>query len=154
LDEGAVTGKPVETEFGVHVIQLHRKIAGAQLPFDIVRENIRRYLEQRAQRDAHYSYVRWLSLQARISGFNLETGEMDPAVTAAGLDRNAAMKRFAAGASAEDWTKLMSVAQNASDPAKACDDAVQDWKPAAAPGSAARAVFTLNGKVQSPSGHL
>lgn len=141
LEEGSVTGKPVESDFGVHIIRLHRRIEGVQLPFEMVREHIRRYLAERALHDACYSYVRWLSVQAKITGLNLDTGEMEPAVAAPGPDKNAAMRRFAAGASAEDWTKLVGIAQNAADPAKACDDEVGQWKPPVPP-SRRRTVFT------------
>lgn len=140
LDEGSVSGKPVETDFGVHVIRLHRRIEGAQLPFEMVREKIRLYLEERAKRDAYYSYVRWLSAHARIAGFNLETGEMDPAVAAPGLDKSAALRRFTAGASSEDWTRLVGIVQNAADPLMACEETVERWKPPV-PNAERRTVF-------------
>lgn len=141
LEEGSVTEKPVESDFGVHVIRLNRRIEGAQLPLDLVREKIRHYLVQRARHGAYYSYVRWLSAHAKITGFNLETGEMDPAVVAPGPDANVAMRRFVVGANAEDWTRLVGIAQNAADPAKACKDEVEHWKPPVPQGER-RTVFT------------
>jgi peptidyl-prolyl cis-trans isomerase C len=69
----------VRTRYGVHVVRLDRKVAGAVLPFEQVRERIASYLEANASRRAAAQYVALLAGQARISGFNI-AGASSPLV--------------------------------------------------------------------------
>jgi len=40
LDENEPAGRPVETRFGLHIVQVLRRIEGALLPFDTVKSQI------------------------------------------------------------------------------------------------------------------
>lgn len=150
MEEGTVSAVPVETRYGYHVIRLDRRIAGRALPFALVKGRIHAYLAERAYHDALYSYVRWLAVHARITGIDVETGRVDPAAVAPSAEggREAAMRRFANGASAEDWTSLIGSVQKAEDPARTMVEGMAMWKeakPPSAPAHRPRTVFTHNG---------
>ncbi|MDL2402495.1 peptidylprolyl isomerase [Rhizobium mayense] len=63
---------PVETRYGVHLIRLVRKIEGALLPFEAVRNRIADYLEDHVRRQATAQYIALLIGRADIRGIALE----------------------------------------------------------------------------------
>jgi peptidyl-prolyl cis-trans isomerase C len=69
---GRIVGTPVETRYGFHVIIVDHKIAGEELPFDLVREAITRWLIERAEQIAIRQYIAMLAGRAEITGINLE----------------------------------------------------------------------------------
>jgi peptidyl-prolyl cis-trans isomerase C len=71
LEPGATTEHPVETRYGIHIIRLERKIAGKELPFDLVRERVADYLADRVHRIAVAQYVARLAGRAQIEGVAL-----------------------------------------------------------------------------------
>lgn len=71
MDPGAIHPEPIRTRYGVHVVRLDRKAAGAAPPFEQVRGRIARYLEERSWRRAVAQYVSLLAGQARIEGFDM-----------------------------------------------------------------------------------
>jgi peptidyl-prolyl cis-trans isomerase C len=71
LNPGEMTTLPVETRYGFHIIRLERKIAGEELPFEIVREKIAGYLGERAHRTAVAQYIARLAARANIEGVAL-----------------------------------------------------------------------------------
>lgn len=148
VEEGTIHPAPIETRFGYHVVRLDRRIAGSGIPFDAVAPRIAAYLRDRAQHDALYSYVRWLSVRARITGIDIETGKVDPVAVAPATEdaRKSAMRRFANGASAEDWTSLVGAVQRAEDPGQALARGMAGWRPPKPAGGATRPVFTYKGK--------
>lgn len=79
LEAGDICPDVVHTRYGVHVVRLDRKVDGAVLPFEQVRERIASYLEANSSRRAAAQYVALLAGQARISGFNIE-GASSPLV--------------------------------------------------------------------------
>jgi peptidyl-prolyl cis-trans isomerase C len=79
LEAGEIYPDVVRTRYGVHVVRLDRKIEGAVLPFDQVRERIGSYLEASAARRAAAQYIAVLAGQARISGFDI-AGATSPLV--------------------------------------------------------------------------
>jgi peptidyl-prolyl cis-trans isomerase C len=147
LEEGAITPEPVETRYGFHVIRLDRRISGRDLPFEAVEARIAAYLGERAHHDALYSFVRWLAVHAQISGIDIETGKIDPAAIMPAPEGAtvAAMRRFANGASAEDWTSLIGSVQKADDPAAALATGMESWKPQKPAPERTRPVFTYRG---------
>ena len=150
MEEGTISTAPVETRYGFHVIRLDRRIAGRALPIEMVKGRIQAYLADRAHHDALYSYVRWLAVHARITGIELESGRVDPAAVEPSPDggREAAMRRFANGASAEDWTSLIGSVQKAEDPARTMEEGMAKWKeakPEPAPAHRPRTAFTRGG---------
>lgn len=71
LEPGATTTDPVETRYGLHIIRLERRIAGAEVPFELVRDRIAAYLAERAQRTAVAQYIARLAGRAEIEGVAL-----------------------------------------------------------------------------------
>lgn len=61
---------PVETRYGVHVVRVDHKEPGRQLPFDMVRERIETYLDEKVRRKAIAHYVQHLIGQADIQGYD------------------------------------------------------------------------------------
>jgi peptidyl-prolyl cis-trans isomerase C len=70
LEEGQISA-PVETRYGFHIIRLERRIADAQLPFELVHAQIAAYLAERSQRLAIAQYVARLAARAQVSGVEL-----------------------------------------------------------------------------------
>jgi peptidyl-prolyl cis-trans isomerase C len=79
IEPGEIYPDVVRTRYGVHVVRLDRKVDGAVLPFEQVRERIASYLEASSSRRAAAQYVALLAGQARISGFNI-AGASSPLV--------------------------------------------------------------------------
>ena len=75
LEPGEISGEPVETDYGFHIIRLDRRIGGALLPFEIVRGRIANYLMARARRTAIAQYVARLAARAEITGVEMPTPE-------------------------------------------------------------------------------
>lgn len=66
-------GRPLETRYGVHVVWVDRLVSGEQLPFEMVRERIETYLQERASRQAISDYLNQLVEAAQIEGIVLST---------------------------------------------------------------------------------
>jgi peptidyl-prolyl cis-trans isomerase C len=79
LGAGEICPEIVRTRYGVHVVRLDRKVDGAVLPFEQVRDRIASYLEASSSRRAAAQYVALLAGQARISGCNI-AGASSPLV--------------------------------------------------------------------------
>lgn len=79
LEAGETGPGVVRTRYGVHVVRLDRKVDGAVIPFEQVRERIASYLEASSSRRAAAQYVALLAGQARISGCNF-VGASSPLV--------------------------------------------------------------------------
>jgi len=69
---GGISREPVETEVGYHVIHLHQRADGQQLPFDAVATWIADYLYSQSWQRAFHQYVQLLAGRAEISGFRLD----------------------------------------------------------------------------------
>ncbi len=74
LEPGMISD-PVETPYGVHVIRVHRRIEGRQLPFEMVQERIAAYLEEHVRRRASAQYIALLAGRAEIVGIDLAGAE-------------------------------------------------------------------------------
>lgn len=75
LEEGALCPEPVKTRFGVHVIRAGRKVAGRQLPFELVQDKIAAYLEEASWRRAVAQYLAILASCAEITGVALAAAD-------------------------------------------------------------------------------
>ena len=71
MKPGTIRPEPLRTRYGVHVLRLDRKVEGALLPFEQVRERISDYLKERVWRRAMAQYVAVLAGQAMIIGFDM-----------------------------------------------------------------------------------
>lgn len=75
MQEHEISREPVATEVGFHIIQVHRRIDGKSLPFDMVEEWIVDFLKQKSWQSALNQYIQILVGQAEISGFRLKGAE-------------------------------------------------------------------------------
>ena len=71
LSPGQISGAPVTTRYGLHIIRLDRRIDGAELPFEAVSSHIADYLRENVTRRATAQYVARLVSKADISGIAL-----------------------------------------------------------------------------------
>lgn len=74
LSEGEIS-EPVATRYGWHIIRLARKIAGRQLPFELVSGRIADYLREQVSRRASAQYIARLVSNARITGIEIAGAE-------------------------------------------------------------------------------
>ncbi len=68
---GMVHSEPVETRYGFHVVALDRRIDGCDLPFDMVRQRIADWLNEKVRRVAIQQYISILAGRAEIAGIDL-----------------------------------------------------------------------------------
>lgn len=61
---------PVESRFGLHVVDVLRRIEGDLLPYDAVENRIRDYLNEKVKRKAIAHYIQNLIGQAQIEGYD------------------------------------------------------------------------------------
>lgn len=72
LAEGQLAERPVETRFGLHIVQVQRRVEGRLLPFEAVRERIAEYLSTAAWQRGVHQYLQLLAGRAEIQGVTLE----------------------------------------------------------------------------------
>jgi len=65
----------IESRYGIHVVYIHRKIAGQILPFDKVKQRIREYLNEKVRRKAIAQYIHMLITQADIQGYDFNLSD-------------------------------------------------------------------------------
>jgi peptidyl-prolyl cis-trans isomerase C len=75
LGQGELAGRVVDTRFGLHIIQVVRRIDGRLLPFVAVRQQIADYLTTAAWHRGVHQYLQILVGKANISGITLEGAE-------------------------------------------------------------------------------
>jgi peptidyl-prolyl cis-trans isomerase C len=75
LTPGQISGEPVETRYGFHVIRLERKHEGRTLPYELVAGRIADYLAESVRRRAHAQYIARLASAATIEGITLDGAE-------------------------------------------------------------------------------
>ncbi len=75
MQEGDLSDEPVASEFGYHLISVHKRLEGKQLPFDVVKGWIADHLSQQSWQRAFSQYVQLLAGQAEISGFQLKQAD-------------------------------------------------------------------------------
>ena len=71
MEPGGVHPMPVETRYGLHVVALDRRIDGRDLPYDLVRDRIAGWLNEKVRRTAIQQYVSILAGRADITGIDL-----------------------------------------------------------------------------------
>ena len=75
MSDGELRKTPLETRFGFHVLRLDRRIAGRQLPFELVGGRIAAWLEEASWRRAVSQYIGILAGKAEIAGIGLGGGD-------------------------------------------------------------------------------
>lgn len=79
LAPGELAPRLLETRFGLHIVQVLRKVEGRALPFEQVEAGIAAYLNDQASQRAIHQYLHILVGQASIEGVELE-GAASPLV--------------------------------------------------------------------------
>ena len=72
LENDQMCPVPVETEYGVHVLKLHRRIEGRQFAFEDVEAQIARDLNAATWRRAVGGYIALLAAGAEVQGFDIK----------------------------------------------------------------------------------
>jgi peptidyl-prolyl cis-trans isomerase C len=72
--QGLVTF-PIETRYGIHIVWIDQKIEGKQLTFDMVKERIENYLNEKVRRKAIAQYIAQRINEADIEGIDLGVDE-------------------------------------------------------------------------------
>lgn len=75
MQEADISSSPVESEVGYHIIRVHARVDGQQLPFESVQEWIAKDLHEKSWRRAFHQYILILSGRAKISGFRFESAQ-------------------------------------------------------------------------------
>jgi len=70
-DEGLVPSV-IETRYGFHIANIHRKIDGQQMPLEQVEAKIKIYLDEKVRRKAIAQYIELLIADADIRGFEFD----------------------------------------------------------------------------------
>lgn len=71
LPVGEIAPEPVKTRYGLHVVLVERRIAGRELPFELVHARIRDWLAEKVRRTALAQYLAILAGRADIKGIAL-----------------------------------------------------------------------------------
>lgn len=72
LNAGEFAARPVETRFGLHIVQVVRRIEGTLLPFETVKSQVAAWLATAALQRGVHQYLQILVGRARIDGITLE----------------------------------------------------------------------------------
>ena len=75
LAEGELCSEPVKSRFGVHVVRAGRRVEGRELPFEMVEDKIRTYLEEASFRRAVSQYLSILASRTAIEGVSLDIAD-------------------------------------------------------------------------------
>ncbi|HCY61522.1 MAG TPA: peptidylprolyl isomerase [Oxalobacteraceae bacterium] len=75
LEPGPVAERLLETRFGLHIVQVMRRIEGRLIPFNMVENSIADHLHRQAWQRALNQYLQILAGQADIEGITLEGAE-------------------------------------------------------------------------------
>ena len=66
---------PIESRYGVHIVEIDHKEEGKPLPFDMVKTRIAEYLNEKVRRKAIAQYIEALISDAEIEGFDFSVSE-------------------------------------------------------------------------------
>ncbi|WP_144392743.1 peptidylprolyl isomerase [Pleionea sediminis] len=74
FETGLVT-MPIESRYGLHVVDIVRKVDGNQLPFEMVSDRIENYLNEKVQRKSIAQYIARRIIESEIKGIELGVDE-------------------------------------------------------------------------------
>lgn len=72
LEAGQIAPKLVESRFGLHIVRVERSAEGRTLPFELIKDQLARYLTEQVRARALKQYLKILIGQANIQGVELE----------------------------------------------------------------------------------
>lgn len=68
LPVGGIAPAPVESRYGFHIVAVDRRIAGRQMPFEMVQQRIAGWLDEKVRRTAIQQYISILAGRSEIVG--------------------------------------------------------------------------------------
>jgi peptidyl-prolyl cis-trans isomerase C len=71
LEDGQISPVPIETDYGVHVLQLHRRIPGRTFAYEDIALSIERELKAASWARAVGGYIALLAASADIKGIDI-----------------------------------------------------------------------------------
>ena len=71
MAEGEISREPVATEVGFHIIRMHRRSEGGELPFEAAHDWIVKHLEKQSWQRAVRQYISLLAGEADIVGYKM-----------------------------------------------------------------------------------
>lgn len=71
LPVGGIAPAPVESRYGFHIVAVDRRIAGREMPFEMVRKRIAGWLDEKVRRTAIQQYISILAGRAQITGIEI-----------------------------------------------------------------------------------
>lgn len=72
LSEEGLLPSVIETRYGFHIANIHRKVEGQQMPLEHVEAKIKIYLDEKVRRKAIAQYIELLIADADIRGFEFD----------------------------------------------------------------------------------
>lgn len=75
LQKDEISQEPVATIYGYHLVKVHERIEGKELPFEAVHDWIADYLKQSVWQRAVSQYISLLGGKADIKGFHLKAAQ-------------------------------------------------------------------------------
>jgi peptidyl-prolyl cis-trans isomerase C len=76
MKAGEISATPVATQVGYHIIKVDRRVEGAQLPYESVKEWITDHLQSQSWQHAVNQYLQLLAGDARIRGFAIKSSDI------------------------------------------------------------------------------
>lgn len=73
--EAGLVEAPIESRYGVHVVEIDHKVEGKPLPYEAVEKRIAEYLNEKVKRKAIAQYIQQLIAEADIEGFDMHVSE-------------------------------------------------------------------------------
>jgi len=70
-----LASSPLESRYGVHIVYLDRRVEGKVLPYEMVKERISDYLNEKVRRKAIAQYIHTLVSDADIEGFDFTVSD-------------------------------------------------------------------------------
>lgn len=75
LSEEGLVPSLIESRYGYHIANIHRKVAGQQMPYEHVENKIKLYLDEKVRRKAVSQYIQVLIGDADIRGFEFDMSD-------------------------------------------------------------------------------
>jgi peptidyl-prolyl cis-trans isomerase C len=72
LSEEGLVPSVIESRYGFHIANIHRKVDGQQMPLEHVESKIKVYLDEKVRRKAIAQYIELLIADANITGFEFD----------------------------------------------------------------------------------
>ena len=70
-----LVASPISTRYGVHIVEVLHRVDGRVLPYEMVAERIKEYLDEKVKRKSIAQYIETLISNATIEGFDFSVSE-------------------------------------------------------------------------------